>query len=62
MASNPTNASIANGDETLLWRTVFEARNSSLYPQSTTPDVDLKVLLSNAASKCIFTFGHCLRM
>ncbi|KHG18805.1 Structural maintenance of chromosomes 4 [Gossypium arboreum] len=38
-------------------RTDFDARSSSLQPQTTTPEADLEVRLSNAASKYILIIG-----
>ncbi|KAG8479952.1 hypothetical protein CXB51_024994 [Gossypium anomalum] len=41
-------ASIANGDETFLCKTIFVAMSLPDRPQTTRPDADLKFMLSKA--------------
>ncbi|KAG4170684.1 hypothetical protein ERO13_A12G162500v2 [Gossypium hirsutum] len=42
---------MANEGYILQWSTDFEARNSSISPLTTIPEVDLEYLLSKVASK-----------
>ncbi|KAH1073601.1 hypothetical protein J1N35_025929 [Gossypium stocksii] len=44
-----------NRDNIVEWSIVFETKNSPISPYTTRPKVDLKYLLSNAASKQIAT-------
>ncbi|KAG8499501.1 hypothetical protein CXB51_006059 [Gossypium anomalum] len=55
VACRPTRASVAKGKGTFLCKTVFVAESLPDWPQTTTPDADLRVLLSKAASKVIVT-------
>ncbi|TYI06351.1 hypothetical protein ES332_A10G152700v1 [Gossypium tomentosum] len=55
VACRPARASAAKGEGTFLCRTVFVAENLPDWPQTTTPDADLRILLSKAASNVIVT-------
>ncbi|TYJ10509.1 hypothetical protein E1A91_A11G212200v1 [Gossypium mustelinum] len=51
MACNPAYASAANEDETLLLRTVFNARISPIRPRTTRLEVDLEFFFCQSCIK-----------
>ncbi|TYH18088.1 hypothetical protein ES288_A05G242100v1 [Gossypium darwinii] len=55
VACRPARAFAAKGEGTFVCRTVFIAESLLDRPQTTTPDVDLRVILSKVASKVIVT-------